>query len=92
MRLMQEVQRIQGLANIEPVDFSGFLVPSATPSDTFNMTLMILAELQPIKAFLGMKHTITVPGRLYDEKKAADVQQLLEWARRKLQLIQTLSY
>lgn len=89
--IMDEIQRLQRLAAIPRTDFGVFRQPKqTTPTDVFNMVELALAELQPIKAHLGLSNSITPPAAFYSNKKPADVHQLLTWLLRKLQLVQQL--
>lgn len=86
--LLDEVQRLQRTANIERTDFSEFNVEArATPSQVFELIQLIIAELQSIKAHLGMRYDLTPPARHYRGKQPAEVLQVLGWCRRKLWLI-----
>ena len=51
---------------------------------------MILSELQTIKAYIGLK-TITPAAVTYKTKTPPEVDQLMSWNLRKLELINTLS-
>jgi len=89
--LMKEIQRLQRGIGIKRVDFSVFRgEKKIQPSEVFNMVGMSLAELQPIKAHLDLKHRITPPAEFHEEKTPSDVHQLLRWVIRKIQLIKSL--
>lgn len=64
---MNEVHRLQTMAAVEPVDFRLFKVGEITPSDVFDISQMLLAELQPIKAHLQLS-SITIPAQDYSGK------------------------
>lgn len=51
------------------------------------MTQMIIAELQTLKAYVGLKNYITPAASVYVNKKPADVDQLMNWNLRKIALI-----
>lgn len=86
--LMQEIQRLQRKLAIENTDFSVFLKKDAVvPSDVFNMIGLCLAELQLVKAKLGMNHHITPPAEFHRGKTPAEVVQLLGYATQKLHLV-----
>ncbi len=48
---------------------------------------MIIAELQTIKAYIGLKHYITPVATTYRDKTPAHVEQLMSWNLRKVSLI-----
>lgn len=90
--MLVEVRRLQSLANLESVDFYVFKPNrEITPSDVFSLIGIVLAEIQPLKAHLGMKYTATPPANHYDGRVPADVRQVLGWSLRKLQLIRSLN-
>lgn len=88
---MNEVHRLQRLAAVEPIDFRLFKVGEITPSDVFDMSQMLLAELQPIKAHLELS-SITTPAQVYSGKNPSDSKQVLEWMLRKISIIHSLEY
>jgi len=53
------------------------------------MTQMVLAELQTIKAYIGID-TITPGAARYTTKTPAEVDQLMGWNLRKLDLIKSI--
>ena len=85
--LLGEVQRLQRMANIPRTDFSEFQGRGRAPSDVFEMTQLIIAELQTVKAHLGMRRDLTPTASHYSGKSPAEVQQVFGWCRRKLWLI-----
>jgi hypothetical protein len=89
--LVQEVQRLQRDAGIKQTDLSVFRRPDeAQSADVFNMVGMGLAELQTIKAYLGLSQALTPPAGFYRDKTPADVHQLLRWVTYKLRLVRSL--
>jgi len=91
--LLVEIKRIQGLIGMSSVDFYA-LKPTnrqITPSDVFSIGGIALAELQPIKAYLGLKYALTPMAKHYENIDPADVQQLAGWSIRKLQLIRSIN-
>lgn len=89
--LMEEVHRLQRMLGLETVDFGAFRKSdNVTPADVFNMTCMILSELQLVKAKLGLNHAITPPAAFQESKSRAEVAQVLGYAANKLKLIQKL--
>ncbi|MFA6191990.1 MAG: hypothetical protein WC665_06525 [Sulfurimonas sp.] len=87
--LLEKIKQLQILAGIAVVDFSQFKKAEAKERDVFEISEMVLAELQTIKAYLGIK-TITPAAIQYEGKTAAEVNQLVSWNLRKLNLIQSL--
>ena len=89
--LMDEVQRLQQLAGINQVDFKIFKKQQdVLPSDVLNMVSMVLAELQTVKASMGLQHQLTPPAEQHSEKLPAEVDQFLGYLAAKLRLIRTL--
>ena len=69
------------------IDFSNFnKEENVRPSDVLNMVGMCLAEIQTLKAFMGIK-SLTPAAEYLEEKKPADVHQLLRWASLKIRKI-----
>ncbi|MCX6076737.1 MAG: hypothetical protein NTW78_07605 [Campylobacterales bacterium] len=87
--LLEKIKQLQILAGIAVVDFSQFKKDEAKERDVFEISEMVLAELQTIKAFVGIK-IITPAATQYEGKTAAEVNQLMSWNLRKLNLIQSL--
>ncbi|MEZ5673565.1 MAG: hypothetical protein R3E08_14800 [Thiotrichaceae bacterium] len=92
VQLLVEIKRIQKLIGLSGVDFYAFKPTNrvVTPSDVFSIGGIALAELQPIKAYLGLKYALTPMAEYYEGMQPADVQQLVGWNIRKLQLISTI--
>ena len=90
IKTLEKIKHLQIAAGIDFVDFSGFRKDSSTPSEVFGITQMILSELQTIKAYIGFK-TITPAAISYKTKTPPEVEQLMSWNLRKLELINTLS-
>jgi hypothetical protein len=88
--LMAEIQRLQRTHGLQTTDYRGFeMGDKTTPDDVFGMIALALAELQRVKAQLGMIHQIT-PGAPYEENKVpADVVQLLGYVTAKLREVQS---
>lgn len=87
--LMEEIQRLQRHHGIETTDFGAFRKQEqVAPADVFNMVGMCIAEMQTLKAKLGLKHAITPPADYVAGKTPAEVQQLLLYEAAKLRLIQ----
>ncbi len=89
--MVLEIQRLQRRTGIPRTDLSVFLRQGRVlPSDVFNMVGMGLAELQTLKAHLGLRGELTPPAGVYRDTSPADVHQMLRWVTRKLQLIRSL--
>ncbi len=90
--LLAEIQRLQKNTDISRTDFSAFQKEekSVPPSDVFNMVGMCLAEIQTLKAHIGLKHNITVPAAYHQGKSTADVHQLLRWTTRMFRQVRQL--
>ncbi|NOR52325.1 MAG: hypothetical protein GQ470_06855 [Gammaproteobacteria bacterium] len=91
LELMDEIHRLQMIASVEPVDFRLFKVGTVTPADVFDLTQMLLAEIQPIKAYLRISR-VTIPSQNYRGKTPGDAKQALEWGIRISSRIQSLDY
>jgi hypothetical protein len=89
--VLEQVQRLQKLANLEIADLSAFRkTEKATPADVFNLVCLILPELQQIKYKIGLKYAITPAATYHEGKKPADTRQLLGYITHKLALIEHL--
>ena len=91
LRLLEKIKQLQISAGIEFVDFSGFKKRGMkiTPNEVYTITEMVIAELQTIKAYLGIE-VITPPASIYHTKTPAEVSQLVGWNIRKLNLVRSL--
>lgn len=87
--ILREIQKQQVQAGLETINLEEFHLPKqqAQPQDVFNMIEILLAELQPLKVKLGLKHTITPVAQYYDSKKPADVAQVLGYIANRLHLL-----
>jgi len=90
MKVLEKIKKLQRSVGIRTVDFSVFNKKNPLPSDVYSITGMIIAELQPLKAYIGLKHTVTPPARLYIKKVPADIEQLMGWNLRKINLLNNL--
>ncbi|NWF65961.1 MAG: hypothetical protein HXX81_00665 [Campylobacterales bacterium] len=91
IEILKEIERLQKKANIKIVQLDELSnIKEHTPSDTFLITEFILAELQTIKAYIGMKDYVTPLAISFDGKKSEDTNQLLGWSLKKLQKIQSI--
>ena len=87
--ILEKIKQLQILAGIDFVDFNTYKIPNPTPSDVFSITQMIIAEVQTLKAYLGIS-SITPPANRYYRKTPIEVDQLMRWNLRKLELIDEL--
>ncbi|TAN70605.1 MAG: hypothetical protein EPN17_04635 [Methylobacter sp.] len=87
--VLHEIQKLQLQAGLEPVNLDEFYPArqDAKPQDVFNLIALLLAELQTVKAKLGLKHVITPVAQHYEDKKPADVTQVLGYIANKLHLL-----
>jgi hypothetical protein len=92
LEVMVEIQRLQAMAGVESVKLPVLKKKNITPGDVFTMTGMIIAGLQPIKAYLSLNHQITPAALIYKGKQPADALQALGWALRKVKQIRSLEY
>jgi hypothetical protein len=86
MKILEKIKQLQILAGISFVDFSSIAKGKATPSDVFSITQMIIAELQTLKAYLKI-NSITIAAKEYESKTPVEVDQLMSWNLRKLNLV-----
>lgn len=90
MKVLEVIKKLQRKVGIKTIDFSKFNKVEATPSDVYTITGVIIAELQPIKAYIGLTTDVTPPAFTYNKKVPADIEQLMGWNLRKLLLIKNL--
>ncbi len=93
LKLLDEIERVRKMIGMNMVDFHEFTPAgrAITPSDVFSLAGIALAELQPIKAYLGLTNVLTPMAEHYENIRPAEVQQLFGWSIRKLQLIQQIN-
>jgi len=89
-QMLEIIKQLHIKAGIDFVDFSEFKTDKATSSDVFALTQMIIAELQPIKAYIGLSDYVTPSAHKYYGKTSVEVNQLMSWCLRKLKLITNL--
>lgn len=89
LQVLAEEGRIQGMLAIEHGELWGMKGEEVHPGDVFALIQLAIAELQPVKARLGLRHVLTPPAGYYEGKSPAEVQQVLGWTLRKLQLLRT---
>ncbi|MEI6412710.1 MAG: hypothetical protein WCP34_00420 [Pseudomonadota bacterium] len=88
--VMGEIQRLQRAHSLDTTDFKGFETDDKTvPGDVFGLVAFTLAELQRVKAQIGMTHAITAPAVYEENKSPADVVQLLGYIANKLHEIRS---
>ncbi|MBF0095990.1 MAG: hypothetical protein HQM04_00250 [Magnetococcales bacterium] len=89
--IMAEVQRLQQLAKLPKIDFESFRHPAeVSGADVWNMMGFILAELQTVKASVGLLQQLTPVAEYTEEKNPAAVLQLMGYVTHKLRLIRSL--
>ena len=90
MDMLLKIKQLQIKSGIDFVDYSGFKKEKIIPSDVFTISGMIIAELQVIKAYIGLNDSITPAANKYNSKTPVEVDQLMNWNLRKLSLIDSL--
>jgi len=83
LELMDTIKQIEIKMGLKSVDLYAFKRKSITPSDVFEITQAILAQLQIIKAHIGLTHSITRGAQKQRDKTPADVAQMLGWLLKK---------
>ncbi|MFK5975060.1 MAG: hypothetical protein QM493_01010 [Sulfurovum sp.] len=83
LQLLESIKKIEINIKLDIVDFYAFKREDITPSDVFEITQIILAELQLFKAYIGLNHTITRGAKKYYNKTPTDVSQMLGWLLKK---------
>jgi len=91
IELLNTMKHLELQAGIKTVDFYAFNRTNVNPSDVFEITQITLAEMQVIKAFIGLRREITRGAQHYTDKTPADVSQLMGWLLKKAKLIRSLS-
>ncbi len=89
IKILEKIKQLQILAGIEFVDFHEFEKEGHTVGGIYTITQMILAELQTIKAYIGID-LITPASIRYNTKTPAEVEQLVSWNIRKIASINSL--
>ncbi|MBF0459913.1 MAG: hypothetical protein HQL87_00805 [Magnetococcales bacterium] len=88
--VLTEVQRLQQMAGQPQVDFAAFHIQEETSTtDVLDLVSMIQAELQTLKAYLGLLHVLTPVAERQGEKTKANVNQFLGYVANKLRLIRS---
>jgi hypothetical protein len=91
MEILGRIANLQKSIHVEFIDFIEFDKQNATPSDVYTMTGLIISELQPIKAHLGIKRSSVSTSTSYVNKKPENVEQIMRWNLKRLKLIKSLS-
>jgi hypothetical protein len=85
---MLEIQRLQQRLGLSTTDFSALAQgQEAQPEDTFNMLILCLAEIQPLKMRLGLAEAISPPAVYRPGKTPVQVTQLLGYMVNQMRLI-----
>lgn len=90
LELLSIILSIEASNGIEGIDPTVFLRQKVSPGDVYELTAIIIAELQVIKASVGIRYVITPAAKYYTQKTPADVKQLLGWSLSKLSQIRSL--
>jgi len=90
LKLIKEIQRIQRTADIQRTNFNSLKKELITSEDVFIGIQMANAEFQTIKAYLGLIHEVSPPAKFYYNKTASDVNQMINWITKRVQLISHL--
>jgi len=85
LELLNVLSKIENNLGLKSIDFYAFRREEVVPSDVFEITQIILAELQVIKAKIGLTHTITRGAKQYRDKTPTDASQMLGWLLKKSQ-------
>ena len=89
-KLIRRIQSLQSDVRINTVDFSELNKKGPNPSDVFVATGIVIAELQTLKAYVGLKYSVTPPAHIYKNREPRHVEQLLRWNLKRINLIETL--
>lgn len=90
LKLLEKIFTLERSIGLEGIDVAVFYLENPGPPEVFELTQIILAELQVIKASLGIRHEITQAAHFYSQKTPADVNQLIGWSLLKMKQISTL--
>ena len=89
-KLMKHIKKLQRMADIVRTDFSGLRKDTITAEDTLILVGMVNSEFQIIKSYLELKHDVTPAAKVYNNKTPSDVEQLIGWTTRRINLIKDL--
>jgi len=92
LKILQELYRLKTMTGLDNMDSSGFsnMYATITPSEAYDLVGFALAEIQPLKASLDLKHALTPPAQFYENMSPSNTLQILGWGVRKLRLIRNL--
>ena len=90
MSILQDITQLQKSVGIEHIDFSEFRKTNVLPSDVYTVTGLIISELQPLKAYIGLNDSVTPPALYYERKKPENVEQLMRWNLKRINLIKDI--
>ena len=90
LNLLGSITRMQRLVGIDTIEYTEFYKKDKSRSDLYNIVGLIVSELQPLKAFMGLNKSVTPPALSYENKTTADIVQLMSWNYRKFRLIKNL--
>lgn len=89
MQMLKKIKQLQILSGIAIVDFNNFNKEEASLSDVLSISQMLISELQTLKAYLDIS-IVSPVAVIYYTKTSNEVNQLLSWNLRKLNLINYL--
>jgi len=88
--VLQELHRLQRYYDLPVNNLQGFnRGAQSQPKDVFVMITLLIAELQTVKARVGLNHALVPNAGQAREKSPVDVAQLLGYVANKLQQIKT---
>ncbi len=90
IKILDKIKQVQIGMGIKTVDFTEFKMDNPTKSNIFELIQMTIAELQTIKAYIGLLHYVTPASTIYEGKTLAEVYQLMNWNLRKISLIEEI--
>jgi len=90
LKLLKKITMLEASIGMEGIDVSILLRNQVTPGNVYELSQIVIAELQVIKASLGIRYSITPAARYYTQKSPSDVAQVLGWSFNKLNQIQSL--
>jgi hypothetical protein len=89
--LLGEIQRLQQQAGLGVIDYTAFRTSNEVrPSDVLTLVTLALADLQTVKAYLGLGSELTLPAERQGEKVPADVHQFLGYVANRLRQVDSL--
>ncbi|ALG68612.1 hypothetical protein [Beggiatoa leptomitoformis] len=91
--LLRELQRLQTHFNLDKLKLNDYVYSSKSinnnisETEVFSSLGIVLAELQPIKARLGLTYFITPAAQHYNDKQASDILRIIQWDIQRLKVI-----